>query len=69
MNGNLLKAAAAAEGLTIRDLAKLIDMKEPTLYVKVANGNFSVGEALEIKKALNLTTKEFGNIFFDGQLS
>lgn len=66
VNGNKLKAKIVEKGLSVTDFASLINMDRSSLYRKLSNSQrITIGEAMCIKEALELTNEEACAIFFD----
>lgn len=64
MNVNKLKGKIVENGLTIPELAKSVDIDRATMYRKLNNGDkIKIGEAIRIKRVLNLTDREAVEIF------
>ncbi len=68
-NINKLKGKIIENGYSIKTLASEIDVCEATLRRKI-NGDVvvSIEESLEIKAKLNLSTKDYIDIFFGTRL-
>lgn len=59
-----LKEYLAEHGISQQYIAKLLGITYQALYKKlVGKGNFSLEQALTIKKALRLTEDEFEDLF------
>jgi plasmid maintenance system antidote protein VapI len=66
MNGNKLKAKIIERGLNVEGFANLINMDRSSLYRKLNNSQkITIGEAMRIKEALEMTKEEASDIFFD----
>lgn len=66
MKVNLLKAKLVEREMNVETLANLMHKDKATIYRKLNESEkFTIGEAMEIKKILNLTSKEASNIFLD----
>ena len=64
MNMNLLKGAIASNGITQKELAKIIGMSNNSLSRKIqGQREFTLGEVVSICKALNIS--EPADIFFN----
>ncbi|MBP3446486.1 MAG: helix-turn-helix domain-containing protein [Clostridia bacterium] len=65
-NIEMLKDKMAKKSISVCDLADLLGVDASTIYRKFQkNGeNFSIGEANQIVKALDLSEKEAMSIFF-----
>ena len=64
MNTNLLKGAIASNGITQKELAKIIGMSNNSLSRKIqGQREFTLGEVVSICKALNIS--EPADIFFN----
>lgn len=65
ININKLKAKMVENEITVSQLADLVGVNQATMYRRFNAGeNFSIKEASEIAKILNLTAEELNNIFF-----
>ena len=66
-----MKAEALAEkvkssDMRMEEIAVALGMSLQTLYTKIrGESEFKVSEAVELKKALHLTTDQFMEIFFE----
>ena len=71
MRTELLEKIMITKGITKEMLAKVIDINPSTLYRKLAkNGEgFTVKEAMEIKKFLDLSNEDAATIFFNEKLA
>lgn len=66
MNVNKLKGKIIEKGLTVPELAKLINVDRSSLYRKLNNSDrIRIGEAVRMKEALSLTDKEACEIFLN----
>jgi len=64
LNTNLLKGAIASNGITQKELAKIIGMSNNSLSRKIqGQREFTLGEVVSICKALNIS--EPADIFFN----
>lgn len=64
MNIKKLKIKLIEKDLTVPDLAEKIGISQASLYVKFkGERDFSYGEIMAIKKALDLSVDEFNEIF------
>jgi plasmid maintenance system antidote protein VapI len=64
MKLNKLKAKIIERGLNVEGLADKIGMERSTLYRKLNNfEKITIGEALKMKEALELTDAEASDIF------
>lgn len=60
-----LRGKMVEKGMNVETLASIMGIDRATLYRKLGNGgNFTVGEALKINDALELTKEEAYDIFF-----
>ena len=66
VNVNKLKGKIVENGMSVQELAELVNIDKATFYRKLnANGEtFLIREADAISKALNLTMDEVTAIFF-----
>lgn len=65
VNINKLKAKLVENGMTVSELASLIEVNPSTLYRRFQLGeNFTIKEANEIAMILGLSAKELNEIFF-----
>lgn len=65
MNIPKLRGKMVELGYSVESLATELGIYKSTLYRKLDNGEkFTIGEAQEIRKALNLTDEEATAIFF-----
>lgn len=65
---NKFKAQMALSGMTMKELAKHLDINEATLYRKVqADGNFSRSQINQMIELLNIENPE--EIFFASKLA
>lgn len=66
VNVNKLKGKIVENGMSVQELAELVNIDKATFYRKLnANGEtFLIREADAISKALNLTGEEVNAIFF-----
>ena len=66
VNVNKLKGKIVENGMSVSELAELVNIDKATFYRKLnANGEtFLIREADAISKALNLTGEEVNAIFF-----
>lgn len=66
MNIPKLRGKMVEVGYSVESLAAKMGIDKSTLYRKLDNGEkFTIGEALEIRAALDLTSDEASAIFFD----
>lgn len=66
MNINKLKGKIVEKGFNIGSLAKMINSNRSSLYRKLNNSDrLTIGEAVKIKEALELTDSEACEIFLD----
>ena len=65
MNINKLRAKIVEKGLNVESFSRLIGVNRSSMYRKLNNGRFTIAEALRIKEALELSTKEASDIFFN----
>lgn len=66
MNVNILKAKMIEKEISMEDMARMSGMSVSTLYRKLkADGEFSIKEASDIAKSLNLNYQDVMKIFFD----
>lgn len=64
MKSNKLKGKIIEKGLNIEKVSNLIGMDKATFYRKLSNfERFTIGDALRIKDALELTDQEATDIF------
>lgn len=64
MDINLLKGKIVANGLNVEQLATAINVDRSSLYRKFNNAEkITIGEALRIKEALNMSDTEAIQIF------
>ena len=60
-----LRGKMVEKGMSVETLAAIMDIDRATLYRKFADGDkFTVGEALKINEALDLTNEDAYDIFF-----
>ena len=64
INANKLRGRVVENGLTMRALAARLGVNESTLYRKLQNSGFTIHEAQEIAKILNLSAEDVVAIFF-----
>lgn len=65
MNVNKLRGKIVERGLNIEKLSEIINIDKSTLYRKMNNlEKVTVGEAIRIKAALDMTNEEAHEIFF-----
>ena len=65
MDGNKLKAKIIERGLSVEGLANLLKMDRSSLYRMLSNADrITIGKAVRIKEALNMTDEEATAIFF-----
>ncbi len=72
MNANIIRARMAECGLTQGDTAKAIGISLSRFNAKLNNKNgaeFSLPDAIALKKVLKLTTEQIEQIFFDEKVS
>lgn len=66
MNINKLKGKMVERGLNVEKLAELLGSNRATLYRKLnAAEKITIGEAVKMKNALELTDDEASDIFFN----
>ncbi len=66
MNVLKLRGKIVEKGINVEALANSINIDRATLYRKLNDGErFTIGEALRIKDALELTAEEACAIFFE----
>ncbi len=64
MQLNKLKAKIVEKGLNVETLAEMIGVERSTLYRKLNNfEKITIGEALRMKTALDMTDAEASDIF------
>lgn len=64
MNVNKLKGMLVAKGMNVETLAEMIGAERSSLYRKLSNfEKITIGEALKIKDALNMSDEEATEIF------
>ena len=64
MNVNKLKGKIVENGMSVEELANLIGLDRATLYRKLANfEKVTIGDAIKMKQALNLTNEDACDIF------
>ena len=64
MNVNKLKGMLVAQGLNVEALAEMIGSERSSLYRKLNNfEKITIGEAIKIKGALNMSDTEACEIF------
>lgn len=69
MNNTSFKIALIRKGTNVETLAKQVGMCGLTLRRKLKGGSdFTIGESLKIKEALQLSDSEYLTIFFNNQL-
>ena len=61
---NKLNAHIVANGLTKRDVARLIGISETSMYNKMSKGVFGSNEMAELIKVLHIPKEEFVKFFF-----
>lgn len=65
MNINKLKGKMVEKGLNVERLAEIIGTNRASLYRKLGKAEkISIGEAIRMKEALDLTADEATEIFF-----
>lgn len=64
VNKELLKQKIDEAG-NVEEVAKEIGIDRSTLYRKINNGKFYIGELINIKSKLSLTDDEANDIFFN----
>ena len=70
MNRYLLDMHCKQMGLTDEHIAQLLDINTATYYrKKVGKSDFTRKEMQKIRSVLNLTPKEFDDIFFEDLLT
>jgi DNA-binding phage protein len=65
MNVNKLKGKLVEKSMNTAVLAEKLGISRATIYRKMRDGSFTVGEATAISKALSLTADEAHAIFFN----
>lgn len=69
MNNTSFKIALIRKGINVETLAKQVGMCGLTLRRKLkGESDFTIGESLKIKEALQLSDSEYLTIFFNNQL-
>lgn len=64
MNANRLKGKIVEKGLNVEKLCKIIGMDKSTFYRKLNDfEKFTIGDAVKIKDALELSDQEATDIF------
>lgn len=64
MNINKLKGKIVESGMNVDDLADKTNISRASLYRKMNNADkFTIGDAVKIKKALNMSDTEAYEIF------
>lgn len=64
MGANALKGKIVAKGLNVEAVSDMVGMDKSTFYRKLNNfESFTIGDAIRIKEALNLTNSEATEIF------
>lgn len=63
INANKLRGRVVENGLTMRALAAKLGVNESTLHRKLQNSGFTIREAQEIAKVLNLSAEDAVAIF------
>jgi transcriptional regulator with XRE-family HTH domain len=63
INANKLRGRVVENGLTMRALAARLGVNESTLHRKLQNSGFTIHEAQEIAKILNLSAEDVMAIF------
>lgn len=71
VNTMKLKGKIVENGFTLREVAKVLDIDDSTLYRKMkSNGtSFTIGEANKLTKVLRLTKDEAMEIFFNSSVA
>ena len=66
VNINKLKAKMVENEISVSQLADMVGVNQATMYRRFNGGeNFSIKEASEIAKILNLSADELNDIFFN----
>lgn len=66
MNTNKLKAKIIEKGLNVTEFASIINKDRSSLYRKLSNPQkITIGEAMLIKEALEMTNEEASEIFLN----
>lgn len=66
MNTNKLKAKIIEKGLNVTEFASIINKDRSSLYRKLSNPQkITIGEAMLIKEALDMTAEEASEIFLN----
>jgi len=66
VNRKLLLGTAMRKGLSCKDLATELNINPSTLSMKLGNKReFTVAEVGKMKELLNLSNKDFNDIFFN----
>lgn len=70
MDAHLLKYYCSKNGISLNQLADMLEMSESTLFRKLSgNSDFYRHEIIEVRSILNLTPEEVSKIFFDRELA
>ena len=64
VNINKLRGKMVENGMKVSELAGILIMNPATLYRKLESGNFTIKEAQDIARTLNLDINDVNNIFF-----
>ena len=64
VNVNKLRGRIVENGMNVGDLAGELGINRATLYRKIQSGRFTVGEAQEIARILNLSVEDAVAVFF-----
>lgn len=65
LNANKLKGKLVEKGMTVEEISKTLGINPSTFYRKLKNNSFEIGEADVIVKALQLSSSEAKEIFFN----
>lgn len=70
MDGDLLKYYCSKKGMTLAELANLVDMNVSTIYRKLSGeSDFYRHEIIAIREVLDLSVEETETIFFHQKLA
>lgn len=65
MNVKMLKSKLVEKGMNVEDLAKMLGIDRSTMYRKLADRKrMTIKDALAIRDALHLSSKDARDIFF-----
>lgn len=70
MDAHLLKYYCSKNGISLNQLADMLEISESTLFRKLSgSSDFYRHEIIEVRRVLNLTPEEVSKIFFERELA